>query len=57
MVTLVMIMPDAEAAVRLEEGLKKIPYLSEMELDPWSVTPLSGTNLQRITFTFKRMDR
>ena len=57
MVTLVMVMPDAEAAVRLEEGLKKIPYLSEMELDPWSTTPLTGTNLQRITFTFKRMER
>jgi len=57
MVTLVMVMPDAEAAVRLEEGLKKIPYLSEMELDPWSTTPLAGTNLQRITFAFKRVDR
>ncbi len=57
MVTLVMILPDAEAAVRLEEELKKVPYLSEMELEAWSTTPLAGTNLQRITFNFKRMDR
>ena len=56
-VTLVLIVPDAEAAVRLEEALKKLPYLSEMELEPWSASPLSGTNLQRITFNFKKVDR
>lgn len=57
MVTLVMILPDAEAAVRLEEGLKKLEFLSAMELEAWSASPLSGTNLQRITFNFKRTER
>ncbi|MFI5403372.1 MAG: pilus assembly protein PilM, partial [Planctomycetota bacterium] len=52
LVTLVMIIPDAEAAVRLEEGLKQVPFLSTMELESWSATPLSGTNFQRIAFNF-----
>ncbi|HEX5137595.1 MAG TPA: pilus assembly protein PilM [Planctomycetota bacterium] len=56
-VTLAMILPDVEAGQRLEEGLKKVDFLSEMKLDEWGASPLSGTNLQRITFVFKRLER
>jgi len=56
-VTLGMILPDVEAGQRLEEGLKKVQFLSEMKLDEWGASPLSQTNFQKITFVFKRSDR
>jgi hypothetical protein len=56
-VTLVMILPDVEAGQRMEEGLKRVDFLSALTLEEWGATPLSGTNLQRITFTFKRIER
>jgi type IV pilus assembly protein PilM len=61
-VTLVMVLPDIEAGKDLEEGLKKVSLLSEMELEEWGAMPISGTDfegapLQRITFNYKKKDR
>jgi hypothetical protein len=58
MVTLVMIVPDAAATDAIEKALKQqVPYLAEMELEPWSLSPVTNTNLQRVTLNYKRNER
>jgi hypothetical protein len=58
MVTLVMIVPDAEATQELEQGLKTLPSLSQMVLeDGWNLSPVTGTDLQTVTFTFKKDEK
>jgi hypothetical protein len=57
MVTLVMVVADAEATQELEKGLKQVPYLADMELESWSLSPVMGTNLQKVTFNYKRNER
>ena len=56
-VNLGMILPSVAAGERMEEALKKIEFLQGMELEPWSANPISNTSFQRITFTFKRIER
>jgi hypothetical protein len=56
-VTLAMILPDVEAGKTLEDGLKRIEFLSAMTLEEWGASPHGGTNLQKITFNFKRVER
>ncbi len=56
-VTLVMVLPDVEAGQRLEEGLKRVEFLSAMTLEEWGASPYPGTNHQKITFSFKRIER
>jgi hypothetical protein len=52
-----MILPDVEAGQRVEEGLKRVEFLSAMTLDEWGAQPYPGTNHQKITFNFKRIER
>jgi type IV pilus assembly protein PilM len=56
-VVLGMVLPDVEAGKLLERGLTRVDFLSDMRLKEWGATPLSGTNFQRITFTFERADK
>jgi len=56
-VNLVMVLPSVAAGERMEEALKKVEFLQGMELEPWSANPISGTSFQRITFTYKRIER
>jgi type IV pilus assembly protein PilM len=56
-VTLVMILPSVAAAERLQDPLKKVEFLSSMELDDWAAQPITNTPFQRITFNFKRSEK
>lgn len=57
MVTLVMVMPTVEAGVQLEEPLKKLPFLKDMELEGWRAQPIANTSFQRIAFNFKKVNK
>jgi hypothetical protein len=56
-VVLGMVLPDTEAGKLLENGLKRVDFLGTMKLKEWGATPLSGTNLQRITFTYEGVEK
>jgi len=53
-VVLTIVVPSAAAAERLEEPLKKLEVLSEMDLEPYATTPVTNTNFQRARLAFKK---
>jgi hypothetical protein len=55
-VTLITVLPDVEAGQRLETALKQVEFLGAMTLEEWGATPYPGTNFQRISFNFKKVE-
>jgi hypothetical protein len=52
-VTLMMLVPDITAGVKVQDALKEVPFLQEMKLEDWGVTPATGTAFGRTTFVYK----